>query len=60
MASESTSQDMTFTLMINSLTYPVTENTPVMIIWQRGKTKAQTKKKLMNDTNPTREFKEKF
>jgi len=51
---------MTFTLLINSLTYPVTEKTPVMIIWQRGKTKAQTKKKLMTEADSVKEFKEKF
>ena len=46
--------------MIKSLTIPVTEQLPVKIIWTRGAKKAETKKRLLNETTTSTNFDEKF
>ena len=46
--------------MVKSLTIPVTEQLPVMIVWTRGAKKAETKKRLLSDTAQTTVFDEKF
>ena len=57
---EENKKDITINLLIKSIYVPVTESMPVMVVWQRGNKKANTKKRLINETSPIGEFEEKF
>lgn len=46
----SSTKDITIMLQIKKVYYPVTEQTPIMVIWSRGKRMTQTKKqRLLNE-----------
>lgn len=47
-------------LLIKSVHVEVTEQMPVVVIWQRGQGKATTKERLINENTPNAEFNEKF
>ena len=55
-----TQKDITINLHIKQVTIPVTEQTPLLVIWSRGNKKAQTKKRLLNENVPTAVIDEKF
>ncbi len=52
--------NFTITLWIRSINVEVTEQMPVVVIWQRGKKQISTKKRLLNINSQTAEFEEKF
>lgn len=57
---EESKKDLTINLLIKSIYIPVPESMPVMVIWQRGNKKANTKKRIINENTPNAEFDEKF
>ena len=57
---EETKKDFTINLLIKSIHVEVTEQMPVVVIWQRGQKQASTKKRLINEHSPNAEFEEKF
>ena len=46
--------------MIKQVTYPATEKIPVLVYWQRGGKKANTRKRLLQENHHTAVFDEKF
>ena len=48
------------TLMIKQVTYPATEKIPVLVYWQRGTKKANTRKRLLQENIHVAVFDEKF
>ena len=53
-------KDLTISLKIKTLRVPVTERTPVIIIWSRQSKQAKTKKRLLSDAIDTTTFDEEF
>ena len=53
-------KDLTIHLKIKTLRIPVTEKLPVIVIWNRDKKRAQTKKRLLSDNVAETVFDEEF
>lgn len=53
-------KEITLNLHIKSVHIPVTEHTPLFVMWSRGNKKAQTKKRLLNENVSTANVDEKF
>jgi hypothetical protein len=53
-------KEITLNLHIKSVHIPVTEKTPLQVIWSRGNKKAQTKKRSLDEFVQTAIIDEKF
>ena len=53
-------KDLTIHLKIKQIRVPVTEKLPVIVIWNRDKKRAQTKKRLLSDNVAETVFDEEF